>query len=128
MFKTLDKAVHQTQKEDNQRREPIYIPRANIHENDNAFIITMEMPGVAKDGLNITLDKHVLTIEGEVKPSDQKLTPYYKEYNERNYRRSFRLSSDIEMDKIEAVLKDGILRISLPKVAEVKPRKIEIQS
>ena len=86
-----------------------------------------DMPGVDKDGLTIDLKESTLTIQGEVKKSEEAaVSTIYREYEEGDYHRQFTLSEMIDQEKITASLKDGVLTLFLPKVAPAQPRRIEI--
>jgi HSP20 family protein len=87
----------------------------------------MEIPGVEKDRVEIKLQKHILSIEGYIDFSKyEKLKPLYTEYNVGHYRREFRLSSEIDSQRINAKLDNGVLTVELPKTQETMPRRIEV--
>ena len=104
-----------------------YVPYTDIHETEDALTVTMEMPGVEKDAVDVQLEKDVLSIEGRIDFDEYgDLEPLYTEYNVGHYRRSFKLSNDVDQSKIAANLEDGVLTLHLPKAAEQKPRTIAI--
>jgi HSP20 family molecular chaperone IbpA len=85
------------------------------------------MPGVEKKNVEINVADDVLAVEGRLDLSKyQGLAPLYTEYNIGNYSRSFRLSSKIDQNKINAEMKDGVLTLTLAKVEEAKPRTIRV--
>ncbi len=104
-----------------------YVPNTDIHETGGALTVTMEMPGVEKGAIDVQLEKNVLSVEGRVN-FDQydELEPLYTEYNVGHFRRSFRISSDIDQAKIGASIEDGVLTLNLPKAKEQQPRKIKV--
>lgn len=104
-----------------------YVPSTDIHETREALILTMEMPGVEKKNVDIRLEKNVLSVEGRIDfaPYDD-LEPVYTEYNVGHFRRSFKISNEIDQSKIAARLEDGTLTLDLPKIAEQKPRTITV--
>jgi HSP20 family molecular chaperone IbpA len=105
----------------------VFVPTADIYETQDALIVVLEMPGVAKDNIEIRVEQDVLTVGGQLDLSKyQGLFPLYTEYNIGHYSRRFRLSNTINQEKIGAELKDGVLSLSLPKVEEAKPRTIQI--
>jgi HSP20 family protein len=105
-----------------------FLPTADIFEAENALHVVLEMPGVEKDNINVSVREGVLSIDGRLDFSKYKdLQPLYTEYNIGNYSRSFRLSSAIDQTKIVAELRDGVLSLTLPKVEEAKPRAIQIK-
>jgi HSP20 family protein len=86
------------------------------------------MPGVSKDRLNIQVDRDTLLIEGNISIEiPEGIKALHADVHSTSYRRSFTLSHELETDKIGANLKDGVLKIRIPKRAEVRPRKIEVQ-
>ncbi len=105
-----------------------YSPQTDIHESSDDLIITMDMPGVGKNNIDILLENSVLTITGNVDFTNYEgLKPIYTEYNVGNYTRSFNLSSEIDQEGISAKIEDGVLELTLPKIKEAVAKKIEIQ-
>jgi HSP20 family protein len=105
-----------------------YLPTADIFETQDALQVILEMPGVEKTNIDVTVEDGVLKVEGRLDFSKYKnLQPLYTEYNVGHYARSFRLSSKIDQKKIGAELSDGVLTLTLPKVAEAKPRTIHVK-
>ena len=89
--------------------------------------VILEMPGVEKANVEVRVEEGVLFVEGRLDLNKYRgLQPLYTEYNIGNYARSFRLSNEIDQDKIGAELKDGVLSLTLPKVEKAKPRTISI--
>jgi HSP20 family molecular chaperone IbpA len=85
------------------------------------------MPGVSRDGIDVNVEGGVLTIEGRIDLSKYDgLQLVYSEYNVEPYRRSFRISSQIDQGRITAKLKDGIATLDLPKAEAAKPRRIQV--
>ncbi len=104
------------------------MPNADIHETPDGINVVLEMPGVDRNRLDIKLEEGLLRVEGSIDFSKyQGLVPIYTEYNVGNYARSFRLSNEIDQDKISAELSDGVLTIVLPKAEKAKPRTIQIR-
>ena len=106
-----------------------FTPRARISEDKDNFYIHMEMPGIPKDDVKISLENNVLSISGtkqqKNKSEDANLIMNEIYYGE--FCRSFNLSEDIKKDAIDAEFKDGMLHITLPKVEEAKPVVKEIK-
>lgn len=110
------------------RDQLAFVPRADIYETEEGITVVADMPGVDETSLDITLEKNVLSINGYVDPvlpEGYSLT--YAEYRVGDYQRAFTLSDQIDQDGIEAVVKDGVLRLYLPKITEAKRRKIAIR-
>lgn|GEM_PF-6555987 len=108
-----------------------YTPRVDIVEKDNCYELTMELAGVKKENVAITLENSVLTITAEKtrnEPVDEKTRILRSERNFETLSRSFNLGKDIEQDNIEANLIDGLLSVFVFKLKEPQPtqRKIEI--
>ena len=105
-----------------------YVPYTDIHETDEALAIAMEVPGVAKDGVEVTLEKDVLKVVGQVDFSNYEgLAPMYSEYEVGHFQRSFSLSSKIDQGGISARVENGVLNLHLPKTREATPRRISVQ-
>jgi HSP20 family protein len=106
----------------------VFVPMADIYETADALIVVMEMPGVDRGNVEIRVEDDVLKVEGKLDFSKYRgLQPLYTEYNIGSYARSFSLSSRIDQNKIGAELNDGVLSVTLPKVEEAKPRKIQVK-
>lgn len=111
-------------------RQGVYFtPSVDIFENDKQITLLADMPGVGPDNLVIDLRDDTLTLEGDIPPAaNQKEEPIYEEYATGRYFRQFSLSEVIDQEKIDAQMADGVLRLSLPKVAKASPRKISVRS
>ena len=110
------------------RAKPAFIPRVDIYETNDAVALIADMPGVDENSVDITLEKNVLTINGYVEPeAPEDYSLAYAEYRVGDYQRSFNLSNEIDQEKIEATMKDGVLHLHLPK-AEPTTKKIAVQS
>jgi HSP20 family protein len=105
----------------------IFLPTTDIYEAPEALTVLVEMPGVEKKNVEISVEDGVLNVRGRLDLTKyQGLTPLYTEYNVGHYSRSFRLSSKIDQNKIGAEMKDGVLSLTLPKIEEAKPRTIRV--
>ena len=104
-----------------------YSPHTDIYETEAGLSMVLDMPGVEKDNVAIQLENDILTIEGKIDYSNyHDLQARYTEYNVGHFNRRFSLSSKIDQNGIRAEMKNGVLTLSLPKVAEAAPRKIEV--
>jgi len=107
----------------------VFTPAVDIFETEKALTLLADMPGVKSEKLSIAINKNVLTMSGEVDaPEDETETDVVREYETGKYFREFTLSNEIDQTKIDAVLKDGVLRLTLPKVEAVTPRKISVKA
>lgn len=109
------------------RRCPVFIPAVDIFENNEALVLIADMPGVTNDGVEIHLEENELTIRGRVTEEQEDLMHVYTEYRSGDYYRSFTLSNVIDQQMIEANMKDGVLKIILPKAETAKPRQITVK-
>jgi HSP20 family protein len=104
-----------------------FLPVTDIFETPEALRVVLEMPGVGKNSVEVSVENNVLTIIGRIDFSNYKgLQPLYTEYNIGHYSRSFRLSNEIEQEGIKAELKDGVITLVLPKAERAKPRRINV--
>jgi HSP20 family protein len=106
-----------------------FVPHADIYEVDDQIVIVADVPGADKDSIDVTLEKNVLTIDAyvnSVAPEGYSLS--FAEYEVGDYQRSFRLSDEIDREKIQASVKDGVLRLYLPKSGAARTRKISVKS
>ena len=107
----------------------VFTPSVDIFETDREISLLADLPGVTADGLTIDLRENTLTLTGEVEPfEDANEEDILIEYEIGKYYRQFSLSSLIDQSQIDAKLTDGVLRLTLPKVEEAKPRKIEVRT
>jgi HSP20 family protein len=104
-------------------------PAIDINEQANETVVIAELPGVKKEDVKITFEENVLTISGERKPYEipESARVLLNEVRVRNFNRSVRLAHDVDAEKISAEMKDGILRIALPKAETAKARTIELK-
>ena len=110
------------------RNVPVFVPPVDIYESENSLTLVADMPGVPLENVDIDLDSDQLTIRGTGSPSEEKGKVVYKEYSYGDYYRQFTLSSDIDRERINASMKDGVLKLVLPKAEAAKPRKITVKS
>lgn len=107
----------------------VFTPAVDIFETDKEITLLADMPGVKAGSLDIDLHENVLSLNGEVKsPEGAGEVDVIREYHTGKYYRQFTLSQVIDQTKIEAAMKDGVLRLRLPKVEAATPRKIAVRS
>lgn len=105
------------------RNRPVYTPAADIYETEDALVLLVEMPGVRPDQVEVGLDKRVLTIAGHAAPRRHEgYSLAVGEFRAGDFERVFTLSDMIDEGGIEAAMKDGVLRLTLPK-AKAEPAK-----
>ena len=113
--------------EESTRPTRAFMPTADIFETEEALTVVLEMPGVSKDNVDINVEEGVLTVEGRIDfQKYEGLRPVYGEYNVGPYRRSFRLSGQVDQEKISAEMQDGVITLTLPKAEKAKPRRIKV--
>jgi len=104
-------------------------PAVDISEDNNSFYLYVELPGLNRDDVNVSYEEGLLTITGEKKVADESKERNYHRV-ERGYgrfERSFRLTSNIDANKISADFSNGVLAVTLPKVETAKPKEIEVK-
>jgi HSP20 family protein len=102
-------------------------PRAlsvNVREEDDAYILSALVPGLKAEDLNIQVLDNVVSIEGEFKDEDASFL--MSELPRGSFRRSLRMPSEIDSEKVEARIEDGVLTLSLPKAESAKPKRIQV--
>lgn len=105
------------------------VPPVDIVEDGEGILVKADLPGVSKDELSIGVDGDTLNVEAIVKLGEPaNMDPLYAEIRVAQFRRSFVLGSDLDPDKIEAGMKNGVLTIRLPKREQAKPRKIDVRA
>ena len=105
------------------------MPRADIYETGEAIAVVVDMPGVDETTVDILLENNELTINGYVEPMQPEgHSLAYAEYRVGDFERAFTLSDEIDREGIEAVVKDGVLRLHLPKNTRARMRKIDIKA
>jgi HSP20 family molecular chaperone IbpA len=114
-------------KEESTAPARFFVPHADIFETEPALTLILEMPGVDKSNVEVSVEDGVLNVQGRIDFSKYEgMQPVYAEYNIGHYRRGFSLSSKIDQNKISAEMKDGVLTLVLQKADAAKPRKIAI--
>ena len=102
-------------------------PRIDGFASDEAYVVVADMPGVDESGVEITLEKDVLTIRGEADwPAPESFDHSYVEFPRRRFERTLRLADEVDRGGIEATIRNGVLRLTLPKTPEAKPTRIAV--
>lgn len=103
------------------------IPSVDIYENDDEILLHADMPGVRKEDVSVNIDNGTLSLSG-VRRLDGKGGATWKEFTDVEYVRSFSVPQSIDVERVVAELKDGVLKLHLPKSEAVKPKMIEIKA
>ena len=105
------------------------VPPVEIVEEGEGITLTADMPGVAKENLAIGVEGDRLTIEGTLSLHEAaRLQSVYAEVRVAQYQRTFVLSRDLDTEKIDAKLQNGVLTLTIPKVERAKPRRVEVKA
>lgn len=107
-----------------------FVPPVDVYEDEQNLILKLEIPGVNEEDLNVSLENNTLTIQGERKFEKEEKEENFHRIERRfgSFTRTFRLPSTVDAEKVEANYEKGILKISLAKRAEAKPKQIKIGS
>ena len=105
-----------------------FAPRVDILETDSELLLLADVPGVQPDDLDIRYERGELTIHGKVQPRNEEVDYLWSEYEVGDWYRAFTLSEEIDAGKISAELKNGVLTLHLPKVAEAQPKRIQVKA
>jgi len=123
------KEAGQPERVERTRAGRIYNPDVDIIERRDDIVLIADMAGVDETSVDITIEKNVLSIYGKVEPQiPEKLRLAYAEYGLGDYQRVFTLSGEIDRERIQATVKNGVLKLVMPKAEAVKTRKIEVKA
>jgi len=104
------------------------IPPVDIFETKDKFILTLDMPGTTKEGIDISTDGDILTITGKAFEVDKEWKSVVSEFELHDYKREFTIGNKVKRDSIDAKFDNGILTVELEKSEMIKPRKIEVKT
>jgi HSP20 family protein len=107
-------------------RQEYLLPDVNIFETKDGYVLEAEMPGVNKEGLEVTLEGNEITIVGHRQPEAPTGELLFRERRLADYRRAFELDPAVDTSKVSAKMEQGVLTLTLPKSERVKPRKIAV--
>jgi HSP20 family molecular chaperone IbpA len=111
------------------RNRKVFVPKADIIETGSEMILYADMAGVNEKTVEVTLEKNVLTIRGTVPPAEfAGRSICYAEYDVGDYERVFTISDEVDRDRIEAVVKNGVLKLTLRKAPHAEARKIAVRA
>jgi HSP20 family protein len=110
------------------RNVPVFVPPVDIYETEKELTLLADMPGVTIENVDIDLSDSKLTLRGSCTGGEEAGTSLLKEFRCGDYYRQFSLSNTIDQGKIEASMKNGVLKVVLPKAEAARPRKIDVRS
>ncbi len=122
----MDTLVRENNGRATRETERFVTPPASVNETADSYTLELEMPGVSKDGLDISIENNELAIVGRRSNPGVEGTLIHRESRPHNYRRSFEIDPSIDTGKITARITQGVVTLTLPKAEEVKPRRIKV--
>ena len=122
----MNTLTRETRESDRAQAEQFITPPASVTEIADGYVLEIEMPGVRKDGLDISVENNELTVIGRRSLPAVEGTLLHRESRPENFRRTFELDPSIDADKISAKIDQGLVTLTLPKAEHVKPRKITV--
>jgi HSP20 family protein len=109
--------------------QPVRVPAVSVRETDQAIVLVADLPGVSLDQVEITIDQDVLTLRGTVAPvAHDGFRLLHREYADAGFVRSFTVPEGIDRQQVAAVVKNGVLTLTLPKQQAAQPRRIAVQT
>lgn len=125
----LNEASSRKQNPTGDWRSQVMRPAVDIFENADGITLKADMPGVSKERLEIRVEGNNLLVEGTIGiEATSEMSALYADLRSTTYRRSFAIGNELESEKIDASLQDGVLTLRIPKRAELRPRRIEIKT
>jgi HSP20 family protein len=110
------------------REQPAMTPRVDVLEDGTGITLIADLPGVSREALDIHVEGDSLAIEGQVSPATpEAMEATYAEVRVPRFRRMFTLSRELDGSRIEAQLKDGVLRLRIPKQEHAQPRRVQVK-
>ena len=122
----MNTLTRETRESDRSQAEQFIMPPASVTEINDGYMLEIEMPGVKKDGLEISVENNELTIVGRRSLPAMEGALIHRESRPENFRRAFEIDPSIDANKISAKIDQGLVTLTLPKAEQVKPRKITV--
>jgi len=122
----MNTVVRENRDGDRAQNEQFVAPSASVVEAGDRYTLEVEMPGINKEGLEISIENNELTVLGHRSLPAVEGTLIHRESRPENYRRTFELDPSINGDKISAKIDQGVVTLTLPKAEHIKPRKITV--
>ncbi|MBM4315660.1 MAG: Hsp20/alpha crystallin family protein [Deltaproteobacteria bacterium] len=111
------------------RNRRVYVPKADIIETADSMVLYADMPGADEKSVDVTIEKNILTISAAVTPAEAEgRSMFYAEYDIGDYERAFTISDEVDRDRIDAVVRNGVLKLTLHKVPQAEARKITVRT
>jgi HSP20 family molecular chaperone IbpA len=111
------------------RNVPLWRPIADVMETRDGLVVMLEMPGVAAEDVEVTLERRVLTVRGRTRITrPEALRAVHLEYEPGDYERAFLLPEDFDATRVEATMRHGVLTLTLPRAEEAQPRNIRVKA
>jgi len=116
-----------TQEVERTHSAPTFLPPVDIYEKESILVVVADMPGVDEKTVDVNFEKGILTVRGRVEEKiRENFKPIYSEYKVGNYERSFSVPEAIDIERIEASVKNGVLKITLPRSRRPDTKKIPV--
>ena len=126
---TLERREPQAVEPKRQERRLTFTPFTDILETAEALVLLADMPGVDDGSVEVTIEQRILTVVGRTQPSSREgYRLVHREHRSGDFRRTFHLSQAVDVDGIEATVKDGLLTVTVPKAAAERSRSIEVKA
>jgi len=122
----MNTVVRENRDADRGQNEQFVAPSASVVEAGGGYTLEVEMPGINKEGLEISIENNELTVLGHRSLPAVEGTLIHRESRPENYRRTFELDPSIDANKISAKIDQGVVAVTLPKAEHIKPRKITV--
>jgi len=111
------------------RNRKVFVPKVDIIETGDAMVMYADMPGIDEKSIEVTLEKNVITVAGTVRPQEfSGRSIAYAEYDVGDYERTFTISDEVDRERIEAIVKDGVLKLTLHKAPQAEAKKITVRT
>jgi len=111
------------------KRQAVRVPAVSVRETDQAIVLVADLPGVSLEQVEITIDQDILTLRGTVAPvAHDGYRLLHREYADAGFERSFTVPDGIDRQQVAAVVRNGVLTLTLPKQQALQPRRIAVQT
>lgn len=112
-----------------EQQVPVFRPRVDLVDSNEAVTLWADLPGVDENSVDITIEKDTLTLKGTVAaPEFEGMKPVVREYGVGNFERSFTISEEIDREGVEAVVTQGVLKLTLPKSKQAAMKKVTVKA